>query len=1111
MTNKGLVSETGSAGPTIKKIAEQYKPDHPEWFKEFVDSMNRRNAYYHPDLIEKIREHISRRPDFAPEGWMTNKTAAKLIGGATEDIIRSIAIKYKETHPDWIKTYLLKQKRRAVYYHPSLIERIREEVNIRRVNNEKAQRAQKDLETILQNHEGLGKVQRLISLFGPSQSLDILYALHPEYRGVPVEKVKSILAEYLGDYLLTPAPFSLENLHEAKELFGTPGLMDGLAEVIKRDALDKVLAKKELGIEQNIDLFRSYFNHLRSEAQSLGNTELMRTILAVEKFYIFTLSVEVPAGMVANLKEGREFPDIYQRINIREIEAKRRLLIADEMGAGKSASAILAKEHLGIETALVVVPSNAVDTWANYLSDKVDENGKQVGYFQEQPRVLYVTDIRQLDGIEKGVYDYIVISQERLTVEYTQALEQLDYGMLIVDEVHKLKNIKTGIRAENLLRLAENKEGEEKYVAMLSGTPVPNKVEDVAMLLKLMYPERFADTDSRTLTRSIIHGDLLDLRQLLLPRLQMKSLGEHVEMPTLTEQVSLVVLTPNEEEIYQVLLDEDELTPTEKMQMLQKFLLNPRLLDITPGVPSSKLERLNGSLRKAFSSKDRAVLFVNDYISNVIRGEGSILQELNLPVEVEVRVIHGGVTQEERLAIQEEFQRGDKKMLLIVSGKTADVAVDYSAGQEIIFYNEPWTIADKHQQQARVYRPGIVGDVESHTILTKGTIEEGKHEYIQVKHRAIEKLLKGIPITEMEMDILEKSEETEKTDLSVNPELADYYFSSFEKMNRIFASVKEIGEKKFSAFLEKHGAEYADCYRELGSRSYQSNASRVVAAVFEEMANRQGIENPRILDLASGPEMLRRHSKSSLRSNIVSLDINPEHFSNKAPDSEAIIGSFTNIPLESESVDYVNLSLALHYTKLVPSKGEYERLEALKEMSRVLKPGGRAVVNMIYSLDFRDTRTITAIAEQLGLRAVDEYSGEVSSGTSYRSRMVTFEKSGTTPETVDEVLDSISKEDLDGLKFQRTGVSLRDSKRVLTRFIFGEREMPIELNEDDEVLAREEVGILQEVEALKTIHGSVQEIPKETIVERGFVRIRTGRNKYILFKKIPGAGAVIAR
>ena len=108
-------------------------------------------------------------------------------------------------------------------------------------------------------------------------------------------------------------------------------------------------------------------------------------------------------------------------------------------------------------------------------------------------------------------------------------------------------------------------------------------------------------------------------------------------------------------------------------------------------------------------------------------------------------------------------------------------------------------------------------------------------------------------------------------------------------------------------------------------------------------------------------------------------------------------------------------------------------------------------------------------------------------------------------------MGNLSKEDLNGLKLRRTDVALKDSRKVLSHFTLGGKEMQIRLNEEDETLAKEETSIFQEVEALKVVHGSVQEIPRETIIERGFVRIRTGKNKYILFKKIPGVGAVITR
>ncbi len=51
------------------------------------------------------------------------------------------------------------------------------------------------------------------------------------------------------------------------------------------------------------------------------------------------------------------------------------------------------------------------------------------------------------------------------------------------------------------------------------------------------------------------------------------------------------------------------------------------------------------------------------------------------------------------------------------------------------------------------------------------------------------------------------------------------------------------------------------------------------------------------------------------------------------------VGSFTNIPLTNESVDIIVSSAALHHVK------PQEKLNAFKEMWRVLKIGGRIVIN----------------------------------------------------------------------------------------------------------------------------------------------------------------------
>lgn len=120
-------------------------------------------------------------------------------------------------------------------------------------------------------------------------------------------------------------------------------------------------------------------------------------------------------------------------------------------------------------------------------------------------------------------------------------------------------------------------------------------------------------------------------------------------------------------------------------------------------------------------------MFVNGYVEGVIRGEDNIVGDLKVSAGVTVRVIHGE-NKDEREEIEKQFQNTDERMLLIVSGGTADVGVNFSRAQRVIMANEPWTVADKDQQIARVYRFGLQNDLTVRTLIAKGTLEEGIHE-----------------------------------------------------------------------------------------------------------------------------------------------------------------------------------------------------------------------------------------------------------------------------------------------------------------------------------------------------------------------------------------------
>ncbi len=974
-----------------------------------------------------------------------------------------------------------------------------------------AKKATQEADRYITNNQ---KLKDYVSFFGTSNAVDILYRLHPQFRGVPHDRVKGMIAEYLGDFLLQSGPLVLTDVKKALPFLSEPNLRQGLVEVWKRDVLHKISDVRRAGeVHDEQGMLDTVFAEYRQQAEGIDDEVFQAVFEDIRSYYSSIFDIQKPAQMVDSLNGGRPFPDLNQRINIKEIEEKKRLLIADEMGLGKTASAILAKETLGVKNALVIAPSNVISVWQNFLSDRVNDEGKPIGYFKQgaAPRVLTVSDVGELEGINPEDYDYILLSQERLNDSHMESLQNLDIGMLIVDEFHKLKNLREGVRAGHLVSLAEKMEGENKYVALLSGTPIPNKVEDIAIALKLLYPDQFENTDNATLIKSIIQGDIVDIRNLLLPRMQAKVLAESLPMPELTETTKNYELEGIEKDIYEELLNDDELSSTVKLQMLRQFLLNPDLVDPTPGLTGKKIEEFDVHLNAELERKDKIVVFVNDYTNGVIRGEKSMLAKLHIPDGVEVEIIDGPVGQEDRQRIQQRMRDHDGKMVVFVSGQTADVGVDFSSAESVDFYNESWSKFDKRQQLARGYRPGVKNPIDSATFIGSGTIEEGIHRYIAIKERAIMKLLKGIPTTEIEKQLLEKGEHEIDKSLGVNPELAEYYFSSWDRMNKIFAYVKEKGEDSFVDFLRQYADQYAGAYVDLGSRSYQANAGRVCGTIIDRMAREAGhaSDSVRILDIASGPEMLRSHIPDVYKDNVLSLDINKHHFKNVAGD--AVTASFLNLPVRDESFDYANLSLAWTYTSFAPSKGNFERIEALAEANRVLKKGGKLLVNNIYSLDLKNEKLFEEIVWSLGFKVVPNYSGEVSQDSSYSSRVITLEKveyPGLSPQ---EIAELVGRDHYDGLKFARTDKKLKDTRKVIEEFTLNGEVIPVQLNEADQRILQAEKEITASGIALKEQYGSIEAIPKADIVENNFVRILVGK-RYILFKKVPEAsGAVVIR
>ncbi len=960
----------------------------------------------------------------------------------------------------------------------------------------------------------LQQLEDLIAFLGIDSAADILFSQYPQFQLLGSMEVKSLIAEHLWDVLLQRTWLSFVDIPPGLDI-RPKKFQDNMLTVIEKDFLKYYRETKRQSHMKDEEICSSYIQSLREKFNTMtSHVDVLTTV--ADKFAWFLdqiLHIQIPDRLVQSLDSDREFPDFLQKLNAIEILNKKRFLIADGMGMGKSLSAILAKEVAWFKKCLLIVPSNTMDTRTDYLSDKVDAKWLPVGYFVKgkAPKVLVIDSLEELDRVAWGDnnYEYIIMSQERLSSEKSLdkiLLEKFDY--VVVDEIHKLKNLSNWKRASGLLDIVENIEHTDGYLCLLSGTPIPNTIMDIAILIKLLYPEEYWSRDNQELVSSIIHGDIVSLRSLLLPRMQMKELTENINMPELHQETKYIELGERERFYYDSIRNDENLTLLEKLMLLRKLCISPKLLWIQDIEISSKAAIVWEDMNKLFKTKRKVVLFFNAFIKGVLRSTENIddrqtfIRQMGLDEDVQIRIIDGTTEKSDRKKIQDEFAQSNEKIALFVSGQTADVWIDLTAAEEVVTVVEPRTKSEDDQQIARVFRYRQKKNIHAQKYIIKDSIEKIISDYVSLKHKAIMKLYHGLKLTDLEKMVLDDgdasaSTKTNKKDL--NRGLIRYFKKSSEELREFYGDTKGVWSEKVEEIIKNDGENIAWYYKGLSSRSYQANVNRWHVTIINGLVSTNDTTQPVIVDLWSWPKMLHQHIDEKLQNNVISLDLNKHNFNDDdILQWKAIVGNFVDLPFQDNSVDILSFSLAFHDTSRKPAEKDYERLKVLYELQRVLKVWWSAIISLPYSMTYKDKDKFYTILNELWFEIQDGYSGHVV-GEWFRVETVTLEKKQTINKTLEECIDFYAFKDLlSWLAFTKNPEKLASSKNVLTSVQLAENTIPIELNKSSQYIVQTEQNYTNLVQEWIKKYGAITSIPQELLHSYGFWRYQTVKHAVLL-------------
>ena len=460
-------------------------------------------------------------------------------------------------------------------------------------------------------------------------------------------------------------------------------------------------------------------------------------------------------------------PYPYQREGIIYGLDKKRLIIGDEPGLGKTLQSIGIVDTADAYPCLVICPSSLKINWQREFEKFTDKSAivldnavrttwpylLSMGMHQvavvnyESLRKYFVWDIK--GGKSFRLKDVVFCSQIRM------------FKSVVIDESHRVKDPS----AQQTIFTKGITTGKE-YVILLSGTPVVNRPEDLVSQLSIM--DRLHEFGGRSAFMADYCTDPKDKKAE--PAVPLSVLSNQLYancmirrekakvLPQLPDKtrVDLYVDISNAPEyslaaadLAEYLRQYTECTDWEirrkmRMEALVRFMTLRQLATL------GKVAQAVDFIRTFLSSGKKLIVFCS----------------LHEVVDALVKAFPGSVTVTGRdsavskQASVDAFQNNPDTMLIICSIKAAGVGLTLTASSNVAFVELAWTYADCCQCEDRAHRIGQKDNVTCYYLLGRGTIDHTIYSLIHQKKSIAAEIMNSdddIPTDEMYFDELVSS------------------------------------------------------------------------------------------------------------------------------------------------------------------------------------------------------------------------------------------------------------------------------------------------------------------------------------------------------------------
>ena len=453
------------------------------------------------------------------------------------------------------------------------------------------------------------------------------------------------------------------------------------------------------------------------------------------------------------------------------------VLNADDQGLGKTLQTLTfvawLQDHMAEgpsgnrRPALIVSPTGLLRTWEAEANEHLTGTklGARIDAYGSALRVLRTPELTGKDtddgtprlsfqslrsAIDKGNgHRCWVLTTYETLANYQHSFRQIDFSVIVFDEIQKIKNVRT------LIALAARSVRAEFRIG-LTGTPIENHVADLWTIMDAVAPGRLGTLSSyldryRVVTEENmreLHGRLFkrvrngDRNYPPIAQRRFKE-GEIADLPRKDYRLYPATMPETQADAYELarrhLADGARGAALKMLHHIRAVSLHPEAPESTQGdmdidsyfARSARFEAARNILVRIHERRERVLIFTEDrrmqaFVAQWIRSEFGLDK---------VRIINGATTIARRKQYVTEFQRhveaDDGFDVMILSPRAAGVGLTLTAATHVIHLSRWWNPAVEEQCNDRIYRIGQRRNVTVHLPLAiHPTYREGSFDCV---------------------------------------------------------------------------------------------------------------------------------------------------------------------------------------------------------------------------------------------------------------------------------------------------------------------------------------------------------------------------------------------